>query len=616
MRIVYLIIFLLVSFVVVARPDSTNIRLTEVWDVSSQFSGKTHFKQVDTILNQFYHYNLDARDNSISQGNPGLSYGSMLFSKVRYGFSTGETSFGSNFKENTGSNVFHTTEPFARVSYRSGPKKYQDFDVFFTQNINKNLNFAVSYNTQSSTGFYINQTTETRQFSLQNSFKTVKGRYGYMASFKVNSGNALENGGIKSDSLYSELTKLNPFDIDNSKLKVQVWLEDDSNYYDHRNLYLTQFFKLFSKKIDSLNQRELVFGLTNEGGYDDLWFTGKNSDSNYYARYGINIVDSSSIYDQSHLFYLRNDGYLKLVTGKGNSSFSLGVNYNYFENENVNNFTSLYEFVIYGKVSDFRLGPISTNVVVKKGLDGFNSQGYYGKLDFNFNLKPGRIQVALNFKTQSTLPEYKTLNYAGNALAWRNDFGYVGSSSIGFEIRDSKLKLEVEGEFESLTNYVYYDTDTYPKQFETEFGRYFIQLKKKFVVKSFHFEVSAINQGVASVAPVNLSKWIFSATVYHQRFLIKDAMELRYGFDYWQYSSYYAPSYTPFNRSFSYQNAYAVGDFPYLNFYISARIKSAQGFVNFQNIGQFIFRDNYMMIPDYALQDFGISFGLRWDFYN
>ncbi|MGB1004404.1 MAG: putative porin [Salibacteraceae bacterium] len=612
----FVALFLCSGLAVLAQEKQSSKGITTSTELSYDLSKNSDFAHVDTVLSNFYHYSFDGRNNSVSLGNPGLAYSSLLFKRMPYGFRLGEYAFDENFIANQKLNVYHATDPFARVSYRAGPKKYQDFDVFFTQNYSRNFNVAVSYNTQSSTGFYINQETVTKKFGIQNSYRTRNGNYGYYLKFKVNSGYAMENGGIKSDSLYHELTKLSPFDTDNNKLKVQVWLEDDFNRYDHRDLYLSQYLRLGQKTIDSNKVHGFYLGANAQGKIDDIWFEGANSDSNYYDRFGINITDSSSVYERSHLLSFRNKGFLKYTFGDNKVSFLAGLNYNYFEYTSVNRYNELEEASVFGKVSDLGLGKFKISAEVIKGVSGYNSDGISLDAQIYLNSDTNRVGIYLGGYHQESLPDYKQLNYGGSIVSWNNDFDYLFRSKIEGKITDNKLKLSVFGEIETIANYVYYNSSTLPVQYDNRFNRYVIEIKKEFVFGSYHFDISVINQGVDKGTPVNLAEWIGVVSFYYQRFLFKNAMELRYGLDYWQTSAYTADVYVPFTRSFTYQNEYKVGDYPYLNFYISARIKGAQGFVNFQNIGQFVFRDNYMMSPNYALQDFGISFGLRWDFYN
>ncbi len=617
----YRIIFVFFVSIVIGNfnsfaSDTTSIRVTSISKFDNDFSSVTNDIHVDTILQSFYHYELDGRNFMNSLGNPGLAYTNMGFKPLDFGFQFGDNAFLNNFDELKGNSVYYTTEPFARVSYRDGPKKYQDFDVLFSESFNKRLNFTVSFNTQSSTGYYSNQTTITKRFDFQNSFKTKSGRYGYFFKFKVRNGYATENGGIKSDSLYTELTQLGPLDTDNNKLRVLTWNENSLNTYDHRNLYVSQYFRLSESIQDSVKYKAVYFGMVNQGGFDDLWYKDSLLDSSYYQQFNIQVLDSGIIRDQSKLFYVQNEFFVKLTNYISLGDIYFGGKLNYYENENLIRSKEFNESSIYIRLSEMFLGKTQLTGLFEKGISGFNEYGYQATGDFKLPVNDSLYHLFIGGWIVKSLPEYKFINYGGTDVSWENTFDYSRSSGVRLKLEFPKIKVRFNGEYEINQGYVYYGKDVRPIQYTNSFYRYKLEVKKEVVLGKYHFDFSLINQEVEEGTPVNLSKWVGVISFYYQRLLFKEAMEVRYGIDYWQNSSYFAQSYAPFTRSFVYQDAYKVGDYPYLNFYISARIKGAQGFVNFQNIGQFVFKENYMMVPGYALQDFGLSFGLRWDFYN
>ncbi len=595
--------------------DSDSLKTTGTSGFDVDFSELDSFKLIDTVLNEFYQYEKDGRHFYSGLGNPGLNYSTMLFKTLEYGFHTGETGFLNNFDIQPNNLVYNTNIPFARVSYKDGPKKYQNFDVLFSESINSRLNFTVGYNTQSSTGFYLNQETITKRFDFQTSFRNRENTYGVFFRFKVRNGSAQENGGIKSDSLYNELTLLSPFDINNNKLRVQVWKEEAVNNYDYRNVYVNQYFSI----IKGANKKDfgLTVGLENDGGYNDIWYEGFIVDSNYYKQlFDFDVVDSSSVYDQSKLFYVKNKGYFKLDNLFFQNAIIAGIGYDYFENKNIQRFDAFSSTEIYATLPHWEIGETVLNGSFTKGISGYNSEGLELAGDINIPIMDSVFEVKVSGHHLRSLTDYKKLVYGGNTISWNNDFSYCTSMGGDLDLVFDKLKLLIHGEYEMNGNYVYFASNGLPNQMDNSFSRYLLKLEKRFALGNYHFDVSVINQGVDEGVPVNLAEWVGVVSFYYQRMLFKNAMELRYGIDYWQFSRYYADAYAPFTRSFVYQNSYEVGDFPYLNFYISARIKGAQGFVNFQNIGQFVFRENYMMTPTYAMQDFGVSFGLRWDFYN
>lgn len=584
-------------------------------DVDHSSSKESSFRHVDTVLTQFYNYWNDGSVRTNTLGNPGLGLEPMTFRISDFGFSSGEDVF--RFTSNSNQRyIYKTNVPFARISYISGPKKYQDFDVFFTESLNSRFNFSITYNTQGSIGTYINQETKSNSFSIQNSFRTRSNNYGYFVHFKVNSGSAFENGGIKSDSVYGKLTKLSPFDVDNNKLKVQVWQEGAVNRFDNRELFVSQFYRFRGADSCDLANSGLFLVLENTGFVDDFWFEDQVSDSLYFGNFGISIPDSSLVVDKSHWIGIKNNGFLKYRFDNIDLELIAGLNFNVYRNTNYVRETNLTESSVHFGMKGLRFKSVVFNADYVQGVDGFNSGGYLFDGGVSFPFLDEKILLKGGFSSMKSLPSYKFLNYSGSNINWNNDFDFVNTNSLNFELNSDSFGLYFEGKAYNISNYVYYSSAVIPEQFSEAFSGIELSIIKKIVLGSFHFDFSVLYQSVTDGAPVNLANWIWKGSVYHQKYVFKDAMELRYGLDYWQNSKNTANYYAPFTRSFIYQENYSVGNFPYMNVFFSARIKSAQGFVNFQNVGQLFFRENYMMVPFYPLQDFGISFGLRWDFFN
>jgi len=581
------------------------------------FSDSLSYDHVDTILNQFYYYHDNGFKNKTSLGNAGSAFGTLLFPSIKFGFSVDEGKFfDHNFNKDVGNDVYNTNVPFARVSYISGTKKYQDFDVFFTENIGRQINFSIAYNTFGSDGFYINQSTVGRRFDFQNNFKSKNNKYGFFIRFKVNSGTANENGGVKSDSLYNELIKLSPFDVENNKLKVQVWQENALNHYDDRKLSVSQFFKFGKSDTTGMKSGELFVVMNNNGFTSDYWYEDELIDSVYYSKFGLQVKDSSKVVDQYHTVGLRNKLFIKYNFKDNGIVIRGGGDVNLFQNTTLNAVNDIYEVSLFGSMDNLRLGDYIVSGYVEKAISGFNSDGYLVKGALFGELIENVLVGNFKIELMKTLPSYKKLHYSNSVIGWDNDFDYMLFENFELDFRIDRLGLEFNSSLGFVENYVYYGLNVAPEQFEESFYNYRFDLSKDFSLGFYHFDVGLIYQNVESMAPVNMSNWIGKLSIYYQKMLFKKALELRYGIDYWQNSLYNANSYAPFTRTFVLQEGTNVGNFPYLNFYVSARVKGAQGFVNFQNIGQFIFRENYMMVPDYPLQDYGMSFGIRWDFYN
>jgi hypothetical protein len=610
-RIIFFVLFLISAEFVFAQVDSSLNKTVLVGVINEDFSNAIPYSYIDTTLNDFHHYSSDGKMDEISLGNLGFFSTNLLFTTPKSEFSFGDTGFlgKSDYKYRS----FKNKVPFARMSYLSGPKKLQSFNAMFSQSVNKRLNFSVAYNTYGSNGLYISQVTSGREFNFSSDYNSKQKRYGLSLNYHVKSGSTDENGGIKSDSLYTELIKLSPFAADNNKLKIQVWQENAENRFDHREVRLLQYFRM--AKIDSTKYGldKLVVGLNSYGSVNDLWYVDNLSDSLYYAKFNQVVQDSFVVSDQVHDFGFRNNVYFKYELPL--LDLFIGSNINHYQYSVIARSRSFHEYNVYFKASNLCFKSVKVDGLFSKGVSGYNSDGYYAKLGLqdtisNYFVVEGALSM------NRSLPEYKMMFYQSSILNWDNDFNYTETAKFDLDIFSLKLGVRLTSKIYNIKDYVYYGKSAVPVQFNDGFWGYTVSLGKNFKLGNFHLDLNLTNQYVENSAPVNLASWIGKASLYHQRYLFKNAMELRYGIDYWQTSKYHSDYYAPFNRSFVYQQSDLVGNYPYIDVYFSARIKSAQGFIKFQNVGQIIFRENYMMVPYYPLQDFGFAFGISWDFFN
>jgi len=606
----FFILFLFFVFNVKAQEDSIPKRIVQEIEFLEDYSQELQFHEVDTIINRFYNFDEDGIDGAVSIGNPGGAKGYFVPKINKYGFNFGETLFDAQFSDVTKNVVYRSNIPFARIAYLGGPKKYQNFNLLFTENLNPRMNIAVRLETYGSDGFYLNQESSNKLFSIQNTYKSRKNKYGYFVKFTSQSGSIHENGGIKGDSIYlNNLTK--------DKLNVEVWFEQlSTNRYDKRTLDIQQFYRFGD--VDSLHSKNDGFFvlMENRGFFQDFWYENQRPDSVYFSFFNRTLNDSSIVTDRAHLFGLENEFLLKYRSEGGLLDIRFGYGLDIYKPETYVSDTSFISHSLKGVLKNFVLGDFVINAQLEKGIAGYNSDGHQFDISVLKSFFDNRLGISGYVSSIKTLPDYKYIRYAGNTYSWDNSLGYLDHNTFGLVTSLDSIGLKFSGKMSQTTNYTYFDINAQPQQFSGNYAIYELRLEKKFVLKSYHFDVTAIYQSVEEQAPVNIPTLIWKVSFYYQRYLFKNALELRYGIDYWQNTTYAADYYVPFTRSFIYQNDYKVGNFPYFDFYISARIKSAQGFVKFQNIGQLFLGQSYMMVPYYPMQDFGMAFGLRWDFFN
>ncbi len=600
---------LLISWSLYSQEIETVKQIKES-DFDGDLSVKIEYNPIDSTLQNFHHFELDGSDKIISLGNHGSSMSPMGLENIDFKFNHGENSFFPIHEKALKGRIYDTNIPFARIAYLGGPKKYQNFNLFFTQNISARMNMAIQLETFGSDGFYLNQKNTSKSFSVQNSFKSNGNKYGYFAKFSVISGQSGENGGIKGDSLY-----LNALNSD--KLNVQVWFDSESqNRYDQRKVEVSQFYRFGTP--DSLHDMYsgVFLTLDNVGFINDLWYQNDAVDSMYFSNWDLVIPDSVSISDRSHLFGIENALTAKFVSKNKKIDLRFGYGLDGYKAETLKSDSSIISHSLQSKLFNFHLKGFIFNLNGKIGIAGYNSNGHFFGLNVKRNIPNTMLQVLADFQSIKSLPDYKFLRYDGSNISWDNRFQYVSMNLVKLGLSMDSIGFEFTGVAKNINNYVYYGSNTLPIQYDKAFMHYEVNLNQHIKVKSYHLKFGITYQNVDSGTPVNIPEWTWNISFYYQRYVFDKAMELRYGIDYWQNSSYASNYYAPFTRSFVYQNDYNVGNYPYVDFYISARIKSAQGFVKFQNLGQLVLDKSYMMTPYYPMQDFGFSFGVRWDFFN
>ena len=82
------------------------------------------------------------------------------------------------------------------------------------------------------------------------------------------------------------------------------------------------------------------------------------------------------------------------------------------------------------------------------------------------------------------------------------------------------------------------------------------------------------------------------------------------------FTSYYANGYNPIVGDFYVQNQQEIGDFPMIDFYINAKIRTARIYLKAEHLNAAFGESNYYNAPNYPYRDFMIRFGVEWNFFQ
>jgi hypothetical protein len=81
-------------------------------------------------------------------------------------------------------------------------------------------------------------------------------------------------------------------------------------------------------------------------------------------------------------------------------------------------------------------------------------------------------------------------------------------------------------------------------------------------------------------------------------------------------SAYYANAYMPATGQFYIQTEKKYGDYPFIDFFINAQIKTVRIFIKVDHLNSGLMGNYYMLTPHYPMSDRAFKFGISWRFFD
>ena len=82
------------------------------------------------------------------------------------------------------------------------------------------------------------------------------------------------------------------------------------------------------------------------------------------------------------------------------------------------------------------------------------------------------------------------------------------------------------------------------------------------------------------------------------------------------HTSYYASSYMPATATYYLQDRTQVGNYPFVNAFVSLKLKRTRIFVSMDHVNWGLTGYNYYMVPGYPMPVRTLKYGVAWTFYN
>ena len=567
------------------------------------------YDKLDTSITNFQNYS--PRNTSGSYGLPS----SPLFFKYltqSLGFNLYCLPYDNDMISKNQIGYYQTKGPYASLTGITGSKQEQAFNLLFTNSFKNKLNVTLKFNRYSSLGFYKRQQNFTNNFYVSSNYATLNSKFGYYTFFLFNKVKHLENGGLKNDSAFKENPMINKQllllnlsaakrEVRNTTIHFNPWFrinktEDSSTLFSHYINYEFEYRGNYSKYLDN--------GIATDKYYTLYYLdTLKTNDSTHWRNFS------------NALNYVLN---IKPI----HSKLQVGV-----KNEYNQVYQHGFDSVIKNNSiqTGFYMNDKMYNGFIKASyiFDGGNANDYIIEINNAITRKIAIKNKSLSFKTyinfsrEKRHADYIYNKWISNNYQWTNSFLPTEKiqSTIGVSSLDNRFGFGIISQ--STKNQLYLNELIMPEQTATIIQNFTAFIYKDFLFfKHLGFNVKYNYQSSTYQAITCLPTHILNSALFYEGSLFKNALQIQVGFNATYFSEFNGMAYSPALNTYYLQTQKTVGNYPYIDFFITARIKPVKFFIKIDHASQGLFGSNYSLTPNYIQNDRAFKFGLNWLFFD
>lgn len=542
---------------------------------------------------------------------------------------------------------YNMKHPYIWLTYlESGQKRYREehFEATVSQNISPSTSVGINYLARGARGKYDRARIKNHNFA--GTFAHTGRRYSVHAGYFNNHIEQQENGGVVGEWAVTDTTFEMP-----SGIPMKLASANARNIYRNNAFFIKQSIGIplqrMTERDFSMAELSAVYiGHSFEYNswskiYTDNYATytderySRNPDGTYnpitdvyYKNWYLNPVETrDSTYERiiSNRLFVQaqpwdRNGVVGTIDGGVGldchtySQFSLGDYLSGKENK-VNRMSWFAYTSVDGKIkkyvdwgADFKIYP-----------SGYRGGDYSlgARIALKAYVKGKPLILSGTFSESSTSAGYWQENWLSNHYRWSNDFGKESETrfNVSFLVPDYGVEVGVWQSF--LRNKVYYGADCLPQQFSGNVSLTSIYAQKDFTIKGLHLNHRVLVQLTSDrdVVPLPLVSAFLS--YYYEFWIKRDVLRVQIGLDGRFNTKYYAQGYNPALSVFYNQNEVEVGNYPYIDAFVSAKWKRMRILIKYQHLNKGLFGNNeYFSIAKYPLNPGMLKIGLSWAFYD
>lgn len=238
-----------------------------------------------------------------------------------------------------------------------------------------------------------------------------------------------------------------------------------------------------------------------------------------------------------------------------------------------------------------------------------------GRMDTRLRMLGDTVKFGVRGHFRNTSQPYLLQHYRSNHFVWNNDFGKTRSFRAEGELTIPWTRTTLSAGFENRQNHVYFDADGMPVQFggSVQIISATLNQRLKFGIWNWDNTIVWQNSTKSEILPLP------ALSIYSNMYLSFRAfnvLQVQVGADCNYYTKYYAPSYQPATMSFTNQQKEKIGNYPFMNVYLTCKLSKVRFYVMMSHVNQGIFSKEYFSLPNYPLNPRRLQLGLSIDFAN
>jgi hypothetical protein len=601
--------------------------------------------KIDTLYKNYHNFNpvLKNTITSTYTGNYGGSYIDNNFSNRNY-----KTDF-YLFRTHDAFlltpaelNYYNTTTPFTLLDYSQSENKNRSnetrFNIVHSQNIKPYLNFTFRYDQAKSQGQYKYQENKNHFITLYSSYTQDKLKiYG---GFIFNRIFNQENGGMTKDSdlatvdpewVIMKLTDANST-FKNSYIFVDAEYRFGLSEEDENKTYFRPIAGLLYSFQLSYNQRIFSEGseIDNSASFAHSYLNQKFSHDSVGFRTLTNLFQIKFYESALRKFSFGKRAFAGIEFAK--TSFAApGYSEPVFP-FHPGSFVNL----IYAGPDPRWYNQNYTNAFFGGGI--FRETGKFWTWDVDgkqyvTGIKAGQTEIngtiskpvhiwkdSLSFirikgNLWNRTPDYFQQKYFSNRIKWDNSFQNEQVMNASFTFSSPVNHLETGAKYSLFNNYIYHDTLGIPAQTKSELLILSAYLNKEFKWHHFNILTQVLWQKASAPRYIHLPD--FSARlILSYNMLVSKVLYVEMGVDTRYNSAYFADAYQPVTGLFHLQNEKKLGNYPYMDAFVNAKLKRTRIFAQYMNLGSMFMDKNYFTALHYPMNKATFRLGISWSFYD